>query len=167
MRYRIMLSCTLLWLLPALAGDPAPAAHPATRVVVDFNAAVTGRDMDAAMGLLADGSVQFQLRSAHPEMGGNPALTEDMASTWKLVSAILFPATEAYERRVVITDVHADGALATVWTDTRTVTHRAGSEAPTVREFSEMYLLIRRETGEWRIAAAATNRPPAPVTDGA
>ncbi|MFQ5635461.1 MAG: nuclear transport factor 2 family protein [Gammaproteobacteria bacterium] len=143
--------------LPASAADDPP--HPAAQAVLDFNNAVTERDMDAAMALLADGGVQFHLHPAHPGMPEDPPLTEDMATMWTMVSAILFPTTDSYERRIEIGDVHADGELAVVWTKTRTVTERKGVAEPMVLDFSEMYFLVNKNGGGWRIAGTATNRP--------
>jgi ketosteroid isomerase-like protein len=142
--------------VPALADD---ATHPAAQVVVDFNNAVNAEDMDAALALVADGGVQFHLHPAHPGMPEDPPLTEDMATMWKMVSAILFPTTDGYERRIEIVDVHADGELAVVWTQTKTVTRRRDEAEPMVLDFSEMYFLVNKNDTGWRIAGTATNRP--------
>ena len=154
MRY-LLLAALLAAALPVAYADN----HPAADAVLTFNQAVTDRDMDTAMGLLADGGVQFNLHPAHPGMPENPPLTEDMATMWKVVAAILFPSTDAYERQVEVTSVQTDGELATVWTQTRTVTHRKGQAEPMVLEFSEMYFLVNKDGEGWRIAATATNRP--------
>jgi ketosteroid isomerase-like protein len=146
-------------LLTATANPAAADTHPAAQAVVTFNQAVTARDMDTAMALLADGGVQFNLHPAHPGMPENPPLTEDMATMWKVVAAILFPSTDAYERQVQVTSMQADGELATVWTQTKTITHRKGQDEPMVLEFSEMYFLVNKDGSGWRIAATATNRP--------
>lgn len=142
---------------PALAADDP--AHPAAQAIIEFNDAVTRRDMDTAMALLADGGVQFHLHPAHPGMPEDHPLTEDMATMWRTVSAILFPTTDSYERRVDITDVHVDGELAVVWTRTQTITHRKGKDEPMVLDFSEMYFLVNKNDTGWRIAGTATNRP--------
>lgn len=139
--------------------DAADAPHPAARAVLEFNQAITERDMDKAMPLLADGGVQFHLHPAHPGMSEDHPLTEDAATMWKTVSAILFPTTETYERLVEVTDVRADGELAVVWTQTRTITHRKGKAEPMELEFSEMYFLVNKNDGGWKIAGTATNRP--------
>lgn len=147
----------VLWvLLPAGAED---TAHPAANAVVEFNKAITDRDMDAAMVLLADGGVQYHLHPAHPGMPEDHPLTEDMATMWKTVSAILFPTTDAYERSVTVTNVRADGELAVVWTQTKTITQRKGKTEPMRLEFSEMYFLVNKNNGGWKIAGNATNRP--------
>ena len=134
-------------------------SHPAVQSVVEFNKAITARDMDAAMSLLAEGGVQYHLRPAHPGMPQDHALTEDMATMWKTVSAILFPTTDSYERHVDIRNVEVDGELAVVWTHTQTITHRKGKDKPMILYFSEMYFLINKDNQGWRIAGTATNRP--------
>ena len=143
--------------LTLAAADDAP--HPAARAVVTFNQAITDRQMDTAMGLLADGGVQFHLHPAHPGMAENPPLTEDMATMWTTVSAILFPTTDAYQRIVEVTNVSADGELAVVWTNTKTITQRKGKADPMELEFSEMYFLVNKNDSGWKIAGTATNRP--------
>lgn len=142
---------------PTIADDSA--THPAAQAILDFNQAVTTQDMDTALALLADGGVQFHLHPAHPGMPEDPPLTEDMATMWKTVSAILFPTTDGYERQVEIVDVHADGELAVVWTQTKTITQRKDKAEPMVLDFSEMYFLVNKNDTGWRIAGTATNRP--------
>ena len=134
-------------------------ANSAAQTVLDFNAAVTSRDMDTAMALLADGGVQFHLRPAHPGMPENHPLTEDMATMWKTVSAILFPTTNSYERKVEILSTHIEGELAVVWTQTRTITDRKSTSEPMVLDFLEMYFLVNKDNTGWRIAGTTTNRP--------
>jgi ketosteroid isomerase-like protein len=141
------------------AAESADATHPAAAVIIDFNQAVTDRDMDTALSLLADGGVQYHLRPAHPGMPEDHPLTEDMKTMWKTVSAILFPTTDAYSRTVEIDNVHSDGELAVVWTQTKTVTRRKGKDEPMVLQFSEMYFLVNKGNTGWRIAGTATNRP--------
>jgi hypothetical protein len=142
-----------------VAADEGDAGHPAALAIIEFNEAITTRDMDTAMSLLADGGVQFHLHPAHPGMSLDHPLTEDMPTMWKTVSAILFPTTDAYERTVEIEDVHVDGELAVVWTQTQTITHRKGTEKPMILNFSEMYFLVNKDGTGWLIAGTATNRP--------
>ncbi len=137
----------------------ATAEEAASTVVTEFNAAVTRRDMDAAMRLLAEGSVEFNLHPAHPGMPEDPPLTTDMVSSWKTVSSILFPSTDAYERIVDITDVTVSGELAVVWTHTKTITHRKNKAEPMILEFSEVYFLVNKNDSGWKIAGTANNRP--------
>jgi len=150
---------TLAALLAGLAAFPAIAGDSPAEVVLRFNEAVTARDMDTAMAQLADGSVQIQLRAAHPGMSSNPPLTADLHKNWEMVGAILFPTTDAYSRELTITSEQLDGDIATVWADTVTTTHRKNVAEPMVLEFSELYLLVKKE-GRWKIAACADNRQP-------
>ena len=155
-----MRSKLLAVLVPlALLGSAPPTdrAAPAD-VVSDFNESITRQDRDAAMALLADGSVQFNLRSSHADMGEQEGLTQDLHGLWAVVTSLLFNTLESYERTVEVTDEHVAGDVATVWTDTRTETLARDASAPSVLEFSEVYLLLRLE-GEWRIAGVANNRP--------
>jgi hypothetical protein len=82
-----------------------------------------------------------------------------MTTRWTTVSAILFPTTESYERTVTVRSVQADGELAVVWTDTKTVTYLKGKDEPMVLNFSEMYFLVNKGGTGWLIAGTATNRP--------
>ena len=139
--------------------ETSDASHRAARIIIEFNECVTSRDMDTAMGLLAEGSVQYQIQPAHPGMPEDQQLTADMTAMWKTVAAILFPTTDSYEREVEITDVRVDGELATVWTQTKTITHRKGKEEHMVLEFSEIYFLVNKNDTGWLIAGNASNRP--------
>ena len=108
--------------------------------------------------MIADGSVQFNLHSSHAELGEAAELTQDLAGLWSVVSAVLFTALESYERVVQPIDVEVERDVATVWTETQTVTLERGSDAPSVLDFTEVYLLLRLDD-QWRIAATANNRP--------
>jgi ketosteroid isomerase-like protein len=144
---------------PRGSAETDDASHPAALMIIKFNEAITARDMDTAMSLLADGGVQFNLHPAHPGMPVDHPLTEDMPTMWKTVSPILFSTTDSYERTVRIDDVHTDGELAVVWTQTKTVTYRKGKTEPMVLNFSEMYFLVNKDDTGWLIAGTATNRP--------
>lgn len=150
-----LISIGLLGPLTVHADDAGDAAA----VVEQFNSAITARDMETAMSTLADGSVQFQLRAVHPGMSDNPPLTADLATTWKTVAAILFPMSDAYERKATVTEVQAIGEVATVWANTTTHTERKGRDEPMDLEFTEVYLLVKKVDG-WKIAAVADNRQP-------
>jgi hypothetical protein len=154
----IALALAVFGTLQATA-DSRDALHPAARTIIEFNEAVTKQDMDTAMGLLAEGSVQYQIQPAHPGMPEDQPLTADLPTIWKTVAAIVFPTTDAYERQVEITDVRVDGELAVVWTQTKTITRRKDKEEPMVLEFSEIYFLINKNDTGWLIAGNASNRP--------
>lgn len=153
---RAALFLSLVIAYPVIAAENEN--HPAGQVVLDFNDALTTRNMEVAMPLLAKGAVQYHLHPAHPGMAEDQPLTEDMAAMWTTVTALLFATTEAYERRIEIVDVRVDGELAVVWTNTRTETRRTNKE-PNKNEFSEMYFLVNKNNTGWRIAGTATNRP--------
>jgi len=156
----ILLSTLILSIaavVPTIAAEND--THPAAQAILDFNAAVTSRDMKTALAPLADGGVQFQLHPAHPGMSEDQPLTEDMATMWTTVSALLFSTTDSYERHVEIRDVRIDGELAVVWTQTHTVTRRKSIEEPMTLDFSKMYFLINKNNSGWRIAGTANNRP--------
>lgn len=146
--------------LVASSCTPAPVdpeEQAAVEVVRSFNEAITQKDVDAALASVATGSVQLNLHTSHADMGEETALTQDLDALWRTVGAVLFGTLEAYERTVEALDVAADGDIATVWTETRTVAH-SGDGPPTVLEFTEMYVLLRLED-QWKIAAVANNRP--------
>ena len=154
--------------LTLLLGLAAPLAHAGegpAEVVQSFNAAVTERDMETAMEQLAEGGVVLQLRPAHPGMPENPPLTGDLVKTWQVVGAILFPVTDAYSRELEITAVTEHGEIATVWADTTTTTHRKDVEEPMVLNFSEMYVLVKKNDA-WKIAVIGDNRQPDNIVVG-
>jgi len=136
----------------ATAAETDPAA-----VVSRFNQAITDRNLDTALAQFADGSVQFQLRPAHPGMDSNPPLTTDLLQNWQAVGAVLFSATESYVRSSEILSVEEHGDIATIWTNTKTETRTKDSTEPLQMEFSELYLLVKKN-GAWKIAANVDNR---------
>lgn len=151
------LTLGLAAVIPTMAADND--THPAAQTVLDFNTAITSRDMETALPLLADGGILYHLHPAHPGMPEDHPLTEDMATMWKTVSAVLFSTTDSYARNIEILDVRADGELAVVWTQMHTVTKRKGKDGAMTLDFSEMYFLIDKNNSGWRIAGTATNRP--------
>ena len=159
---RILLASLLIISFQVHASDNDSAAQ-AVATVAQFNAAITARDVDAIMATLAEGSVQFQLRAVHPGMSDNPPLTANLQATWKAVAAILFPMSDAYERKAEIIRADAIGEVATVWANTTTHTLRKGKEEPMNLAFSEVYLLVQKPDG-WKIAGIADNRKPDNIT---
>lgn len=157
-----------IWLVAAWVGfigltsgaaHSADANHPAAGIVAEFNTALSTRDLDLAMALIADGGVQYHLRPAHPGMPTDHALTEDMKTLWQTATAILFPSTESYTRDIKIKNVTVDGELAVVWIDTHVETLMKNANEPRVHDFSEMYFLVNKNDAGWKIAGTATNRP--------
>lgn len=160
MRSLSSLSVVALLGLPLFAGACSGSAeHQAAERVRAFNAAITARNLDEAVALLAPGSVQFVREGSHADMGdSDESLAQDLATQWRVVGALLFSSTEAYERSVEVTSSKAAGDVATVWTRTRTETTQAAGAPSSVLEFSEVWLLLRLD-GEWKIAGVANNRP--------
>lgn len=139
----------------ATSETPAPEA-----VVRAFNAAISGRDLDAALATLATGAVNFSFGSVHGFSAGQGAaepLTSDLALHWRTVAPVLYSASRRYERRIEQATTHVDGALAVVWTRLRTTTEPQSGDAR-VLEFAETYLL-HLDKGEWKIAGIANSRP--------
>jgi len=141
------------------AAETSDASHPAARAVIDFNQSVTDQDMDTAIALLAEGSIQYQLHPAHPGMSEDQPLTADLPALWKTIAAVVFPTTDGYERYIEIIDVHVSGELAIVWTQTKTITGIKDKDEPMVLEFTEMYFLVNKNDTGWLIAGTASNRP--------
>jgi len=144
------------------AADNGPAA-----AIKAFNDAINSRNIDAMVAQLAKGGVQLTLRPAHPGMPADMPLSSDIQGTWRTVGAVLFSTTESYQRSVSITDTVENGDLATVWADATTTTVREAGDDPMVLNFSELYLLIKKDD-RWQIAAYADNRQPDNIAiDGA
>jgi hypothetical protein len=143
-----------LALFPAAsrAADPGPAD-----VVVAFNRALSVRKIEDATALLAKGSVQYTLRSAHagvtPGAGG---ITSDLKTHWNAIGPVVFSVTTVYTRVPKILDTRVDGDLATVWAQVASETvERSGKSRKD--SFSEVYLMVRTG-GAWQIGAIADNR---------
>jgi hypothetical protein len=136
------------------AADKSPAD-----AVKAFNDAINSRNVDAMIAELAKGGVQLSLRPVHPGMPADMPLSSDIQGTWRTVGAVLFATTQSYQRSVTITDSIENGDLATLWADATTTTVRKAGDEPMVLNFSELYLLVKKE-GRWQIAAYADNRQP-------
>ena len=140
----------------------SPALHAAERspaeTVQAFNQALSRKDTNAALTLIANGSVQFTLRSAHSDIpsGGPASVTGDLKAHWSAIGPVVFGSTTAYNRTPKVTNTRVDGDLATVWTDTATETVGKNGSKRT-DSFSEVYLLVHTASG-WQIGAVADNR---------
>jgi hypothetical protein len=157
----------LLAFTAADGAGPAGAAADAAAVVKSFNAAVTARSVEKAVGHFVTGGVQFNIRPAHTGLGGaQQGVTTELTAHWSMIGPVLFAATKSYSRQVEVLDSRAEGDVATVWTRTRTETLRADRAAPGRDEFLEIYLLVRTG-GAWKIGAIADNRVPNDVGIGA
>lgn len=140
---------------PSQVGASGPEA-----VVREFNAAITERRLEAALGLLGEGGVQFNLRAAHgfaAEAGASP-LTSELAAQWRAVAAVLFASTRSYRRELLSARTHAEGDLAVVWTRVRTTSERLDAAGSSSMSFPEAYVL-RRAGGRWQIVGMASDRP--------
>jgi len=146
----------LMGLLPAATlAAGAPETAPAD-VVQAFNRALTARQLTDATALLASGSVQFTLRSAHAGVATGPSVTGDLKTHWNQIGPVLFAVTSTYRREPKILDTRVDGDLATVWTEIASETVERSGKSRKDR-FSEVYLLVKTKDG-WRIGAVADNR---------
>ena len=128
-------------------------------VVRAFNAAVSARELDAALARLEPGAVNFNFGSAHSftaAPGVKEPLTSDLALHWRAITPVLYGTSRSYVRSVEAATAHVDGPLAVVWARVRTVTEPAEGGA-TTREFAETYVL-RLDEGAWRIAGVASSR---------
>jgi ketosteroid isomerase-like protein len=146
------IAATLLVPGLTLAADKSPAD-----VVKAFNTAINQKDIEAVAAELAAGGSQFSLRPVHPGMPADMPLTSDIVANWRTVGAVLFSTTESYRRDVDIGNIIEDGDIATVWADATTTTVRSAGANPSVMNFSELYVLVKRD-GEWKIGAYLDNR---------
>lgn len=148
----------------ALAIAPAGAAEPAPAAVVEsFNAAITAGDAAAAQAHLAEGGVQFTLRSMHDGVGPDK-LTAPLVQHWSMILPVIFASTQRYSRNVEVLNAETHGDLATVWTRTRSSSLRQGKTQPADSDFTEVYLLAATVDG-WKIASIADNRAATSISD--
>lgn len=145
-----LLASLLLPVTPAIAADD-PAA-----VVQAFNQAISSKNLEGALGLMAEGAVQFTLRPAHAGVTDSTKISGDLATHWRTIGPVLFGVTATYRRTPKIITARTDGDLATVWVQMSTATEERGGQRRQ-DSFSELYVLAR--VGDsWRIAAMADNR---------
>ncbi len=152
----LLLAITIMIAASVMAVAHADAALDAAQVVQSFNRAITQRDKDSAIAQLIDGGVQFTLRSLHDGVDPDKLVTPILAH-WSMVAPVLFASTTSYTREVEIMNVEAHGDVATVWTNTKTVSVRKDQDVASTNEFTEVYLLVTTPDG-WRIASIADNR---------
>jgi hypothetical protein len=157
-RYLALAASTILMF--SAVGSPAlqAAERSPAETVQAFNQALSKQDLNAAMTLVANGSVQFTLRSAHSDLPstGPASVTGDLKAHWGAIGPVVFGSTTIYSRSPKITNTLVDGDLATVWTNTATETvGKNGSKRSDL--FSEVYMLVHTASG-WQIGAVADNR---------
>ncbi len=140
----------------------SPILHAAERspaeTVQAFNQALSGQNLDAALTLIANGSVQFTLRSAHSDIpsAGPGSVTSDLKTHWSTIGPVVFGSTSVYSRIPKVVNTRVEGDLATVWTSTATETVGKNGSKRT-DSFSEVYMLVHT-AGGWQIGAIADNR---------
>jgi hypothetical protein len=157
-RYLTITSCAILIFSSVGSTALLAAERSPAETVQAFNQALSEHDMKAALALIANGSVQFTLRSAHSDIpsAGPGSVTGDLKAHWSAIGPVVFGSTTAYNRTPNVTNTRVDGDLATVWTDTATETvGKNGSKRSD--SFSEVYLLVHTASG-WQIGAVADNR---------
>lgn len=147
--------------IPAAWANPSAETSAPADTVAAFNAAVTAKDLPRAASYIAPGGVQFTLRAAHPGMGDaqDESLGSDLRSHWMLIGSTVIAATKAYSRDAEILDSRVDGDVATVWARISTLSHRNDQPEAKKDQFTEVYLMVRKD-GNWLIGAGADNRQP-------
>ena len=111
-----------------------------------------------SLALVANGSVQFTLRSAHNDIpsGSTGGISSDLKTHWTSIGPVVFTSTKSYSRIPKIVNTRTDGDLSTVWTNIATETvGKDGSKR--TDSFSEVYMLVHTASG-WQIGAVADNR---------
>jgi len=150
---------THLWSIIAclsLSAGSAWATDDPADTVRAFNESITAGDAETAVAQLAGGGVQFTLRSQHE--GALPdKLVTPIGAYWAMIIPVILASTSEYVRAVEVLTTETHGDVATVWTNTRTVSVRQGDEEAGENVFTEAYLLIASQEG-WKIAAIADNR---------
>lgn len=150
------LTLLILIVCAAVAGAAEPEAGGPVAAVIAFNAAIRSGDADGIVGRLADGGVQFTIRSAHK--GFEPDnLTTDLVPYWQMVVPVIASSTQLYERNVEVLDVREMGNIATVWVRVDTRRQLQGQDTVNSASANHVYLVIDTPDG-WKIAGIADNR---------
>lgn len=160
MMHRYLAVTTSVLLLISSFGSTTLSAAERTpdETVQAFNQALSKHNLDAALALIANGSVQFTLRSAHSDIpsAGPGSVTSDLKAHWSTIGPVVFGSTTIYSRIPQVVNSRIDGDLATVWTNTATETVGKNGSKRT-DSFSEVYMLVHTASG-WQIGAVADNR---------
>ncbi|MGI9343669.1 MAG: hypothetical protein ACR2QV_12530 [Gammaproteobacteria bacterium] len=153
---RLVTSLLLTVVFAAVANATEHAGAGPAATVVAFNAAIRDGDADGVAARLADGGVQFTIKSAHK--GAEPdKLTTDLVPYWQMVAPVISASTAMYERDVEVLDVREMGNIATVWVQIDTKRQLKGKDAVSTASANHVYLVIDTPDG-WKIAGAADNR---------
>lgn len=157
-RYLVIAASAVLMISSMNSPALSAAERSPAETVQAFNQALSKHDLDAALALIANGSVQFTLRSAHSDIpsAGPGSVTSDLKAHWSAIGPVVFGSTTTYNRTPKVTNSRIDGDLATIWTDTATETVGKNGSKSTDR-FSEVYMLVHTASG-WQIGAVADNR---------
>ncbi len=136
----------------AADGEPAEPSD----VVIAFNEAMRQGDAVGLTKYLADGGVQFTIKSPHA--GFEPdQLTSAIVPYWQMVAPVVAGSTSMYERKVEVLDERAMGNIATVWVQIDTRRQLKGKEDIASATANHVYLMILTPDG-WKIAGIADNR---------
>lgn len=138
------------------SGASAEEVRAVEAVILEWNAAISRRDLGGMMDCLMDGAVQVQIESPHFGFG-KPELTKDLATSWQQVASLLFQIAESYVRTVSELETRIDGDLATVWAAVHAETQMQSDGEVIVRDFREAYWLTR-EGDAWKLAAVVNSR---------
>jgi hypothetical protein len=166
-RYLAVTTSVVLMISSLGFSSLSAAERSPDETVQAFNQALSKHDMDAALALIANGSVQFTLRSAHADIpsGGPAGVTSDLKTHWSTIGPVVFGSTTTYSRIPKVVNTRIDGDLATVWTSTATETANKNGSKRT-DSFSEVYMLVHTASG-WQIGAVADNRGANKIAAGA
>lgn len=153
---RIMSALLLALSLISPAGAAEPKSASPSDVVVSFNEAMRQGDAVGLAQYLADGGVQFTIKSPHegfvPEK-----LTSPIVPYWQMVAPVVAGSTSMYERDVEVLDERAMGNIATVWVRIDTRRQLKGKQDIVSSTANHVYFLILTPDG-WKIAGIADNR---------
>lgn len=153
---RIAAALILALSLIGAAGAAEPESASPSDVVIAFNSAMRQGDAVGLATHLADGGVQFTIKSPHegfvPEK-----LTTPIVPYWQMVAPVIAGSTSMYERNVEILDERAMGNIATVWVQIDTKRQLKGKEEIATATANHIYFLILTPGG-WKIAGIADNR---------
>jgi len=153
---RILSALVMALSLIFSAGAAEPESATPSNVVIAFNSAMRQGDAVGLTQHLADGGVQFTIKSPHegfvPEK-----LTTPIVPYWQMVAPVVAGSTSMYERNVEVLDERAMGNIATVWVQIDTRRQLKGKDDIASATANHVYFLILTREG-WKIAGIADNR---------
>lgn len=153
---RIMPLFAAAMLFAPFAGAADSESLEPSDVVIAFNEEMREGDAVGLTQYLADGGVQFTIKSPHA--GFEPEkLTSAIVPYWQMVAPVVAGSTSMYERKVTVLDARAMGNIATVWVQIDTRRQMKGEEEIAGATANHVYLMILTPDG-WKIAGIADNR---------